>query len=98
MSNFTYDPATDPLHPYLFADVADIPVEPVGPAATRVYNCLWLADACYIGDVVVKSEEYWLAQYNFGKVALKALKLGLAKIGLRLGSDLPDWPPTPERA
>ena len=97
MMSASYDPETDPLHPYLFADVADIPVDPVGPSAARVYNCLWNSDARYIGDVVVKSEEYWLAQNNFGKVALKSLKLGLAKIGLRLGIDLPDWPPTPER-
>ena len=95
MSNTSYDPATDPLHPYMFALVKNIPIEP-HHVATRCHNVMRNDNIHYIGDLVRKTEAEMLRTPNFSRVSLYALKYGLSRLGLRLGMDIP-WPPSQER-
>jgi len=96
VSNNSYDPETDPLHPYLFASVHRLPIEPVH-IATRCQNVMRLDNIVYIGDVVFRTEAEWLRKPNFSQVSLIALKLALSRLGLRLGMRIPEWPPSQER-
>ena len=96
MSGATYDPATDPLHPYLFAGVSDLPIAPQH-IATRCQHVMANDNICYIGDVVWLTEAEWLRIPNFGLGCLNALKIALRQLGLRPGMVVPEWPPSPER-
>jgi len=96
MSNAEYDPATDPLHPYLFASVGDLPIEPQH-IATRCRAVMANENVCFIGDVVCKTEQEWLRAPEFGRACLDELNRALAKLGLRLGMYPPAWPPSPQR-
>lgn len=59
----------------------------------RSANCLKFDNIVYIGDLVQKSEEDMLRTPNFGRKGLAEITEVIAKIGLRLGMDVPAWPP-----
>ena len=61
------------------------------PAATA--NCLKNDNIIYIGDLVQKTEAEMLRTPNFGRKSLNEIKEVLASMGLRLGMDIPGWPP-----
>jgi hypothetical protein len=46
-----------------------------------------------IGDLVQKTEAEMLRTPNFGRKSLNEIKEVLASMGLRLGMDIPGWPP-----
>jgi len=46
-----------------------------------------------IGDLIQKSEAEMLRMPNFGRKALNEINELLAQMGLRLGMDVPGWPP-----
>jgi hypothetical protein len=96
MTSILYDPVTDPLHPYLFAPVSCIPIEPK-QIATRCHNVMRLDNIVYIGDVVSQTEVQWLMKPNFSRVSLIALKFALSRLGLSLGMDISEWPPNEKR-
>ncbi len=47
----------------------------------------------YIGDLVQKTESEMLKTPNFGRKSLNEIKEKLAKIGLKFGMEVQDWPP-----
>src|SRR3546814_15948828 len=56
----------------------------------------WSSDVCssdLIGDLVQKTEAEMLRTPNFGRKSLNEIKEALAGMGLRLGMDIPGWPP-----
>ena len=61
--------------------------------SVRSANCLKNDNIVYIGDLVQKSEAEMLRTPNFGRKSLNEIKEVLSQMGLRLGMDLPDWPP-----
>ncbi len=56
-------------------------------------NCLKNDNIIYIGDLVQKTEAEMLRTPNFGRKTLNEIKEVLASMGLRLGMDIPGWPP-----
>ena len=56
-------------------------------------NCLKNDNIIYIGDLVQKTEAEMLRTPNFGRKSLNEIKEVLASMGLRLGMDIPGWPP-----
>jgi DNA-binding CsgD family transcriptional regulator len=69
------------------------PVSEVLELSIRSINGLKNDKIVYIGDLVQKTEAEMLRIPNFGRVSLKEVKEALGEIGLRLGMDLPGWPP-----
>lgn len=61
--------------------------------SVRSANCLKNDNIIYIGDLVQKSEPEMLRTPNFGRKSLNEIKEVLAAMGLRLGMDIPGWPP-----
>ncbi len=61
--------------------------------SVRSANCLKNDNIVYIGDLVLKSEVEMLRTPNFGRKSLNEIKEVLAKMGLHLGMDVPEWPP-----
>ena len=61
--------------------------------SVRSANCLKNDNIVYIGDLVQKSEPEMLRTPNFGRKSLNEIKEVLASMGLRLGMDIPGWPP-----
>ncbi|MGE0180491.1 MAG: DNA-directed RNA polymerase subunit alpha [Bradyrhizobium sp.] len=61
--------------------------------SVRSANCLKNDNIIYIGDLVQKSEAEMLRTPNFGRKSLNEIKEVLASMGLRLGMDIPGWPP-----
>ncbi len=61
--------------------------------SVRSANCLKNDNIVYIGDLVQKSEPEMLRTPNFGRKSLNEIKEVLAAMGLRLGMDIPGWPP-----
>lgn len=61
--------------------------------SVRSANCLKNDNIVYIGDLVQKTESEMLRTPNFGRKSLNEIKEVLAQMGLRLGMELPDWPP-----
>ena len=61
--------------------------------SVRSANCLKNDNIVYIGDLVQKSESEMLRTPNFGRKSLNEIKEVLAQMGLRLGMELPNWPP-----
>lgn len=61
--------------------------------SVRSANCLKNDNIIYIGDLVQKSEPEMLRTPNFGRKSLNEIKEVLASMGLRLGMDIPGWPP-----
>lgn len=47
----------------------------------------------YLGDVVQRTEAEWLRTPNFGRKSLNETKEILSGMNLRLGMDIPGWPP-----
>lgn len=61
--------------------------------SVRSANCLKNDNIIYIGDLVQKSEAEMLRTPNFGRKSLNEIKEVLASMGLRLGMEIPGWPP-----
>lgn len=61
--------------------------------SVRSANCLKNDNIVYIGDLVQKTESEMLRTPNFGRKSLNEIKEVLTQMGLRLGMELPDWPP-----
>lgn len=61
--------------------------------SVRSANCLKNDAIVYIGDLVLKTEAEMLRTPNFGRKSLNEIKEVLAKMGLHLGMDVPEWPP-----
>ena len=61
--------------------------------SVRSANCLKNDNIVYIGDLVQKTEAEMLRTPNFGRKSLNEIKEVLSQMGLRLGMELPAWPP-----
>ncbi len=61
--------------------------------SVRSANCLKNDNIVYIGDLVQKTEAEMLRTPNFGRKSLNEIKEVLSNMGLRLGMELPAWPP-----
>lgn len=61
--------------------------------SVRSANCLKNDNIVYIGDLVQKTESEMLRTPNFGRKSLNEIKEVLTQMGLRLGMELPHWPP-----
>jgi DNA-directed RNA polymerase subunit alpha len=61
--------------------------------SVRSANCLKNDNIVYIGDLVQKTEAEMLRTPNFGRKSLNEIKEVLTQMELRLGMDLPAWPP-----
>jgi len=61
--------------------------------SVRSANCLKNDNIIYIGDLVQKTEAEILRTPNFGRKSLNEIKEVLSSMGLRLGMDIPGWPP-----
>ena len=59
----------------------------------RSANCLKNDNIVYIGDLVQKTESEMLRTPNFGRKSLNEIKEVLSQMDLRLGMELPAWPP-----
>ena len=78
---------TNQLNRYLLKKVDELEL------SVRSANCLKNDNIIYIGDLVGKSEAEMLRTPNFGRKSLNEIKEVLASMGLRLGMDIPGWPP-----
>ena len=56
-------------------------------------NCLKNDNIIYIGDLVQKTEAEMLRTPNFGRKSLERDQGSAGVMGLRLGMDIPGWPP-----
>ena len=61
--------------------------------SVRSANGLKNDNLIYIGDLVQKTEAEMLRTPNFGRKSLNEIKEVLSSMGLRLGMDIPGWPP-----
>jgi DNA-directed RNA polymerase subunit alpha len=61
--------------------------------SVRSANCLKNDNIVYIGDLVQKTEAEMQRSPNFGRKSLNEIKEVLSSMGLRLGMDIPGWPP-----
>jgi len=61
--------------------------------SVRSANCLKNDNIVYIGDLIQKTEAEMLRTPNFGRKSLNEIKEVLASMGLKLGMEVPDWPP-----
>jgi DNA-directed RNA polymerase subunit alpha len=61
--------------------------------SVRSANCLKNDNIVYIGDLVQKTEAEMLRTPNFGRKSLNEIKEVLSSMGLRLGMEIPGWPP-----
>ena len=78
---------TNQLNRYLLKKVDELEL------SVRSANCLKNDNIIYIGDLVQKTEAEMLRTPNFGRKSLNEIKEVLASMGLRLGMDIPGWPP-----
>ena len=78
---------TNQLNRYLLKKVDELEL------SVRSANCLKNDNIIYIGDLVGKTEAEMLRTPNFGRKSLNEIKEVLASMGLRLGMDIPGWPP-----
>ena len=76
-----------PFNPALLKKVDELEL------SVRSANCLKNDNIVYIGDLIQKSEAEMLRTPNFGRKSLNEIKEVLASMGLRLGMDIPGWPP-----
>lgn len=94
----TFDEAIEPaeesrdsrspsLNPNLFRSVDDLEL------SVRSANCLKNANIRFIGELVVKTEAEMLKTKNFGRKSLNEIKAILEEMDLRLGMEIPGWPP-----
>jgi Bacterial RNA polymerase, alpha chain C terminal domain len=61
--------------------------------SVRTANCLKNDNVIFVGDLVQKTEAEMLRTPNFGRKSLNEIKELLAQMGLRLGVEIPGWPP-----
>ena len=61
--------------------------------SVRSANCLKNDNIVYIGDLIQKTEAEMLRTPNFGRKSLNEIKEVLSSMGLKLGMEVPDWPP-----
>jgi Bacterial RNA polymerase, alpha chain C terminal domain len=61
--------------------------------SVRSSNCLSNAGIVHLGELVTKTEEEMLLTPNFGRKSLNEIKQELARVKLRLGMEIPGWPP-----
>ena len=61
--------------------------------SVRSANCLKNDNIIYIGDLVQKTEAEMLRTPNFGRKSLNEIQAVLSSMGLRLGMEIPGWPP-----
>ncbi|MEC9345771.1 MAG: DNA-directed RNA polymerase subunit alpha [Pseudomonadota bacterium] len=61
--------------------------------SVRSANCLKNDNIVYIGDLIQKTEAEMLRTPNFGRKSLNEIKEVLTAMGLRLGMEVPGWPP-----
>ncbi len=78
---------TNQLNRYLLKKVDELEL------SVRSANCLKNDNIIYIGDLVQKTEAEMLRTPNFGRKSLNEIKEVLSSMGLRLGRDIPGWPP-----
>jgi DNA-directed RNA polymerase subunit alpha len=78
---------TNQLNRYLLKKVDELEL------SVRSANCLKNDNIIYIGDLVQKTEAEMLRTPNFGRKSLNEIKEVLSSMGLRLGMDIPNWPP-----
>ena len=78
---------TNQLNRYLLKKVDELEL------SVRSANCLKNDNIIYIGDLVQKTEAEMLRTPNFGRKSLNEIKEVLASMGLKLGMDIPGWPP-----
>ena len=88
-SNHAHEVESDAnqLNRYLLKKVDELEL------SVRSANCLKNDNIIYIGDLVGKSEAEMLRTPNFGRKSLNEIKEVLSSMGLRLGMDIPGWPP-----
>src|SRR3954462_6171840 len=78
---------TNQLNRYLLKKVDELEL------SVRSANCLKNDNIIYIGDLVQRTEAEMLRTPKFGRKSLNEIKEVLASMGLRLGMDIPGWPP-----
>ncbi len=61
--------------------------------SVRSANCLKNDNIVYIGDLIQKTEAEMLRTPNFGRKSLNEIKEVLLSMGLKLGMEVPEWPP-----
>jgi DNA-directed RNA polymerase subunit alpha len=83
----TDDTNTNQLNRFLLKKVDELEL------SVRSANCLKNDNIIYIGDLVQKTEAEMLRTPNFGRKSLNEIKEVLTTMGLRLGMDIPGWPP-----
>ncbi len=83
------EPASDTqqINRYLLNKVDELEL------SVRSANCLKNDNIIYIGDLVGKTEAEMLRTPNFGRKSLNEIKEVLSSMGLRLGMEIPGWPP-----
>lgn len=62
--------------------------------SVRSENCIANEGIAHLGSLITRSEAQLLRLPNFGRKPLNEIKAVLALFGLRLGTEMPDWPPT----
>ena len=78
---------TQQINRYLLKKVDELEL------SVRSANCLKNDNIIYIGDLVQKTEAEMLRTPNFGRKSLNEIKEVLSSMGLRLGMEIPGWPP-----
>ena len=78
---------TQQINRYLLKKVDELEL------SVRSANCLKNDNIIYIGDLVGKTEAEMLRTPNFGRKSLNEIKEVLSSMGLRLGMEVPGWPP-----
>ena len=86
-SSHTAESDANQLNRYLLKKVDELEL------SVRSANCLKNDNIIYIGDLVGKTEAEMLRTPNFGRKSLNEIKEVLSSMGLRLGMDIPGWPP-----
>ncbi len=81
------DAAGHQINRYLLKKVDELEL------SVRSANCLKNDNIIYIGDLVQKTEAEMLRTPNFGRKSLNEIKEVLSSMGLRLGMEIPGWPP-----
>lgn len=62
--------------------------------SVRSANCLKNDNILYIADLVQKTEQDMLRTPNFGRKSLTEIKEVLSQLGLHLGMEVENWPPS----
>ena len=79
---------TPPVDPIMLRPVDELEL------TVRSANCLKVEKIHYIGDLVTRKESDLLRTPNLGRKSLNEIKEVLAAIGLSLGLELENWPPS----